>query len=84
MLPAVYDTMYTKGVRVDERDQLFTAENIYILKFLADLQPMFMQEYLRKADIGNLLVSEVYNNSKSFAATVRTWKLQRQIISKAH
>ena len=41
MLPAVSDTMYTKGIRVDERDLLFTAENIFIVKVLADIQPTF-------------------------------------------
>ena len=39
MLPALYDTMQTEGIRVDERDLLFTAENIFIVKVLADIQP---------------------------------------------
>ena len=37
MLPAVYDSMYTTAIRIEERDLLFTAEMIYILKVLADL-----------------------------------------------
>ena len=41
MLPAVYDTMHTKGIRIDERDLLFTAKNIFIVKVLADIQPNF-------------------------------------------
>ena len=45
MLPAVYDTMYTKGIRVDERDLLFTAENIFMVKVFADIQPNFEKGY---------------------------------------
>ena len=69
MLLAVYDTMYTKGIRVDERDLLFTAENIFIVKVLADIQPNFEKGYLRKADKSSLLVSTVYNTLKSFASS---------------
>ena len=46
ILPAVYDTMYTKGIRADERDLLFRAENIFIVKVLADIQPNFEKGYL--------------------------------------
>ena len=45
MLPAVYDTMYTKGIRVDERDLLFTAENIFMVNVFADIQPNFEKGY---------------------------------------
>ena len=45
MLPGVYDTMYAKGIRVDERDLLFTAENIFIVKVFADIQPNFEKSY---------------------------------------
>ena len=41
MLPAVYDAMYMKGIRIDERDLLFTALNIFILKVMAELHPFF-------------------------------------------
>ena len=60
MLAAVYDTMYTKNIRVDERDLLFSAINIYIIKLMADLQPHFAEKFLRQADKSDLLVSEVY------------------------
>ena len=50
MLPAVYDTMYTKGIL------LFTAENTFIVKVSADIQPNFEKSYLRKADKSSLLV----------------------------
>ena len=70
MLPAVYDTMYTKGIRIDERDLLFTASNIFILKLLAEIQPEFDKGYLRKADKSSLLVSTVYNTARSFVDRV--------------
>ena len=74
MFPAVYDTMYTKGIRVDERDLLFTAENIFIVKVLVDIQPNFEKGYLRKADKSSLLVSTVYNTAKSFASSITSVK----------
>ena len=70
MLLAVNDTMYTKGIRVDERDLLFTAENTFIVKVLADIQPNFEKGYLRKADKSSLLVSTVSNTAKSFASSI--------------
>ena len=74
MFPAVYDTMYTKGIRVDERDLLFTAENIFIVKVLVDIQPNFEKGYLRKVDKSSLLVSTVYNTVKSFASSITSVK----------
>ena len=63
MLAAVYDTMYTRGIRVDERD-LFSAMNVYIIKVMAYLQPKFEGTFLRQA---NLLMSMVFNLSDSFS-----------------
>ena len=57
MFPAVHDTMYAKGIRVDKRDLLFTAENIFIVKVLVDIQPNFEKGYLPKAEKSSLLVS---------------------------
>lgn len=74
MLPAVYDAMFTKGIRVEERDLLFTAKNIYIIKLLADIQPSYENGYLRKADKSNLLVSTVFNTAKKFADSIITSK----------
>ena len=74
MLPAVYDTMYTKGIRADKRDLLFTAENIFIGKVLADIQSNFEKRYLRKAHKSSLLVSTVYNTAKSFASSITSVK----------
>ena len=67
MLPAVYDVMYTKGVKEDDRDILFTPKNVFILKVMADLDNDFNAFYLKKADKGDLLVSTVFSHARSFA-----------------
>ena len=59
MLPALYDVMYTKNVKEDDREVLFTPKNIFILKIVADLDHVFNCHYLKKADKGDLLVSTV-------------------------
>ena len=73
MLAAIYDTMYTRGIRIDERDLLFTCINVYIIKVMADLQPKFYAGFLRKADVSDLLVSEVFNMSESFAKSMENF-----------
>ena len=70
MLPGIYDVMYTKGVKEDDRDTLFTPKNNFILKIMSDLDHVFNSHYLRKADKGDLLVSTVYNIAHSFADTM--------------
>ena len=77
MLPAVYDIMYTRGIRVDERDQLFTASNIVIIKLMAELHPFFADHYLRKSDTGDSLVSTVYNNAAVFANDMEKFETQK-------
>ena len=66
--------MHTKGIRVDERNLLFTAENIFIVKVLADIQPNFEKGYLQKADNSSLFVSTIYNTAKSFASSITSVK----------
>ena len=53
---------------------LFTADNIFLVKVLADIQPNFEKGYLRKADKSSLLVSTVYNTAKSFASSITSVK----------
>ena len=53
---------------------LFTADNIFLVKVLADIQPNFKKGYLRKADKSSLLVSTVYNTAKSFASSITSVK----------
>ena len=49
-LLAVYGVMSTMKVRVDEREILFTAQNVYILKGMSCLEPTFMESFLRPSD----------------------------------
>ena len=67
MLPGVYDVMYTKDVKEDDRDILFTPKNVFILKIMSELDPLFNAHYLKKADKGDLLVSTVFDLAHSFA-----------------
>ena len=67
LMPAIYDVMYTKDVKEDERNILFTPKNVFILKIIAELDHIFNAHYLKPADKGDLLVSTVYNIAKSFA-----------------
>ena len=46
--------------------------NVYVLKIMADLHPVFQKNFLRQADKSDLLVSMVYNLSSSFAATLES------------
>ena len=59
-LAAVYDVMSSVNARPEERDLLFTALNVYLLKVVSALQPTFSESYLRPNDRTNLLVSEVF------------------------
>ena len=47
LLPAVYDAMYSTDVKKDERDALFTVENIFVIIMLSDLKPFFKDNSLR-------------------------------------
>ena len=74
MLPAIYDVMFTKNVRKEERDILFTPQNIFILKIISQHQPIFESRFLRKADKGNLLVTTVFNIADSFATEMSAFE----------
>ena len=47
LLPAVHDTLYSFGIEKEERDSLFTVENIFVVVLLADLKPFFKDGLLR-------------------------------------
>ena len=53
----VYDTMFTNNLRKEERDNLFTAENIYMVKLMCDINEIFYVEYLQKIDVNNALAA---------------------------
>ena len=54
-LPAVCDVMATCNICQDERDSLFTAQSIYLLKLMSCLEPLFMETYLRPSNKSNLV-----------------------------
>ena len=63
LLPAVYDAMYTNAIKKEERDALFTVENIFVIITLAYLKPFFKDNFLRRLDTDVLLASAVYRTS---------------------
>ena len=42
------------------------------MKVISDIQPSFVNGYLLKADINQLLVTEVYNQAQSYAGEILT------------
>ena len=65
-LLAIYDVIVTCNIRQDERDSLFTAESIYILKSMSCLELAFIEAYLKPSDKSNLLVSEFFSLSEKW------------------
>ena len=59
-LAGVYDVMATMGVRPEERDLLFTAQNVFLVKIISCLEPTFMESFMRPIDRTSLLVTEVF------------------------
>ena len=72
MLEAVYDVMFSKGIRGDERDLLFSVMNVYALKIMSDLQSKFDGTFLHQADKTDLLVSRVFDMSDSFTSSLES------------
>ena len=70
ILIPMYDTMFTSGLRKEDRDKLFTAENIYTVKVIKDLNKAFFVKYLRKVDKTFLLVSTVYKTAQDAAIEI--------------
>ena len=77
-LPALYDAMSTLDIRVEEREQLFTATSIYVLKVVSSLEPLFVQTYLRAADRSNLLVSQSFHIANKLAIKLEEESLETQ------
>ena len=67
-LVPLYNMMYSCGTRQEERDKLFRAESVYLLKLLCDIRSEFYVRYLRPVDQQVYLVSSTYNIS-NFTAT---------------
>ena len=63
---------HTEGINVDEWDLSFSVMNVYILKIMSDLKPMFEGTFLWQADKTDLLVSRVFDISDSFASPLES------------
>ena len=72
MLGAVYYVMFSKGIRVDERDLLFSVMNVYALKIMSHLQSKFDGTFLHQVDKTDLLVSRVFDMSDSFTSSLES------------
>ena len=75
-LPALYDVMSTFHIRVEEREQLFTATSIHVLKVVSSLEPLFVQTYLRASDKSSLLVSESFHIANKLAIKLEEESLE--------
>ena len=68
----VYNTMFTSGLKVEERNKLFQAENIFTMKHVADLHDVMHNKLQRKVDEDDHLVSQTYTLAKDTASIVRS------------
>ena len=60
ILLAVHDTLYSVDKKKEERDALFTVENIFLIKLLKDVRGVFSVHYLRQVDKDYVLASQSY------------------------
>ena len=60
LLVPLYNMMYSCATRQEERDKLFRAESVYLLKLLCDIRSEFYVRYLRPVDQQVHLVSSTY------------------------
>ena len=58
---AIHDTLYSADKKKEERDALFTVQNVFVIKLLKDVRTIFNIQYLRQADKDNMLASHNYN-----------------------
>ena len=62
LLVSLYNVMYSCGTRQEERDKLFRAESVDLLKLLCDIRSSFNISYFWPVDQQVHLVSSTYNN----------------------
>lgn len=48
LLATLHDTLFSLNIRKEERDTLFTAENIYTFQVMCDLHNSFHNKYMGK------------------------------------
>ena len=71
LLVPIYTTMYTSGLKKEDRDALFTTENIYTMKVIVGVEKTMYGHYLRQVDKSANLVSMTYRIAHSAADKVR-------------
>ena len=74
MLVPIHDTMFSLNIRNEERDVLFTAENLYTLKIMCDIYKDFHHGYVRMVDKSSLLVSTVFKIAQETADNIESIK----------
>ena len=71
-LVPLYDVMYTKNIKKESRDILFTPMNIYCVLLMSSLNDTFMPRFLKAVGKSDLLVSQVYNIARSMSSNVKS------------
>ena len=71
LLVPVYTSMYSSDLKKEDRDALFTAENIYTMKVICGVEKAMYGAYLRAVDKSVNLVSMTYNIAHNSADKVR-------------
>ena len=71
-LSAVYNCMCSTDIKREERDALFTVENIFVLLLMSDLKPLFKDIFLRNMIKDVMPVSMVYRTSMGTADQIKS------------
>ena len=67
LLVDLHNTLFSLNIRKEERDILFTAENMYTLQVMRDLHHSFHGKYLRQVDKSTQLVLTLYKIAQDTA-----------------
>ena len=60
MLVLLCDSIVSEDAIPEKRDQFFTVKNLFSLKLLNDIHPIFTASYFQKVDQPSSLVNEVF------------------------
>ena len=63
-------TLYSADKKKEERDALFTVQNVFVMKLLKDVRAIFNIHYLRQVDKDNMLASHRYNIAQKTAVAI--------------
>ena len=75
LLPYMMQTIHTESIKKEERELLFSYENIFILKLMVNMRKCFKNGYLQKVDKSNALVSCVCGIADTTANEVSSSKI---------